>query len=213
MVVTHVMSPLCGSHRLSGRRVWRTKSRGLNYLHQDVGARKAPWLLTVLFRQYYCYSHPNNNICVAMMTDSVKLMERRQYSKRHEDEKTLCGWIIFVFFNNQHHHHHVFCEDDDGSVLSCPSWYTWLMCNLWGEELVFTASQLTLELVAHPSSHSKMVMMITVYDDFYSITYFNFLCYDEIKNLFDEDILLLIIIWLQQYYGNRKDMFCFSKRC
>ena len=34
-----------------------------------------------------------------MMTDSVKLMERRQYSKRHEDEKTLCGWIIFVFFN------------------------------------------------------------------------------------------------------------------
>ena len=68
------------------------------------------------------------------------------------------------------------------------------MCNLWGEELVFTASQLTLELVAHPSSHSKMVMMITVYDDFYSITYFNFLCYDEIKNLFDEDILLLIII-------------------
>ena len=69
------------------------------------------------------------------------------------------------------------------------------MCNLWGEELVFTASQLTLELVApHPSSHSKMVMMITVYDDFYSITYFNFLCYDEIKSLFDEDILLLIII-------------------
>ena len=63
-----------------------------------------------------------------------------------------------------------------------------------GEELVFTASQLTLELVAQPSSHSKMVMMITVYDDFYSITYFNFLCYDEIKNLFDEDILLLIII-------------------
>ena len=99
MVLFHVISPLYESRSLSRRRVWRTRSRGPNYLHLDVGARKAPWLLTVLFGQYYCYSHPNNNICVAMMTDSVKLMERRQYSKRHEDEKTLCGWIIFVFFN------------------------------------------------------------------------------------------------------------------
>ena len=55
-----------------------------------------------------------------------------------------------------------------------------------------------------------MVMMITVYDDFYSITYFNFLCYDEIKNLFDEDILLLIIIWCNNIMGTEKIYFVFQ---
>ena len=146
-----------------------------------------------------------------MMTDSVKLMERRQYSKRQENEKTLLvddlhllflhnRWCIImskisiVFFNImtkiildvfiliywyrflllwtskparileftmfipqafeaiasssggvqtliQHHNQDLLFEKkgEDENVLSCHSWYTWLMCNLWvGKKLVFT---------------------------------------------------------------------------
>ena len=48
MVLARVMSPLCRSHGLSARRAGRTKSRGLKGLQPEVGARRAPRLLSMI---------------------------------------------------------------------------------------------------------------------------------------------------------------------